>query len=64
MNTALPEDLQNASHIEFKLVIWLPNNKRVGKCINIVTLKFLKNNCLYYLHEIYGFIPSCRLDKK
>ena len=29
MNTALPEDLQNASHIEFKLVIWLPNNKRV-----------------------------------
>ena len=47
---------------DFRLINWLPTNKRVDQCINTITFKFVNGTCPYYLKEIFEFAPHCRID--
>ena len=55
--------LDKMHHIseDFRLINWLPTNKRVDQCINTITFKFVNNTCFYYLKEIFEFVPHCRI---
>ena len=47
--------MHHISEEEFRLINWLPSNKRVDKCINTVTYNFFNDTSLYYLNEIFEF---------
>ena len=49
---------------DFRLINWLPANKRVDQCINTIIYKFVNNTCPYYLKEIFEFAPQCRIDTR
>ena len=46
---------------EFRSINWLPTKERVHQCIIAITFKFVNNNCLIYLNEIFEFAPHCRI---
>ena len=58
------DKMHHISEEHFKLINWLRTTKRVDKCINTITFKFLSNTCLYYLKEILKFAPHCRIDRR
>ena len=49
---------------DFRSINWLPTSKRVHKCTNNITFKFVNNTCPYYLKEIFEFAPHCRIDTR
>ena len=49
---------------DFRLINWLLTSKRVEQFMNTITFKFVNTACLYYLKEIFGFAPHCRIDKR
>ena len=40
---------------EFESVNWFPVYKRVHRCINVTTFKFVNNACAHYLNEVYEY---------
>ena len=53
---------EECSEEDFRSINWLTTSKRVDKCINTVTFKFVNNTCPYYLKETFEFGPHCRID--
>ena len=51
------------SNKEFESINWLPVNKRVHQCINVIT-KFVNNACPHYLNEIYEFARQWRTESR
>ena len=41
--------LHHISDEDFRLINWLPTNKRIDQCINTITFKFFNDTCPYYL---------------
>ena len=58
------EKLHHISEKKFRLINWLPTNKRVDQCLNIVTYNSVNNICLYYLNKIFEFAPHHRIKKR
>ena len=58
------DKMQHISLTEFRSINWLPARERVHQCINAITLKLVNKNCPFYLNEIFGFAPHCRIDTK
>ena len=58
------DKMHHISEEEFKLINWLLTTKRVNKCINTITFKFLNNTCPYYLKEILKYAQHCRIDRR
>ena len=56
------DKMHRISEEYFRLINWLPTNKRVDQCINNIKFKFVNNTCPYYLKEIFEFTPHCRID--
>ena len=56
--------MHHLSEEDFRLINWLPTSKRVDQCINTITFKFVNDNCLYYLKEIFEFATHCRTKTK
>ena len=56
--------LDHISEKEFKLINWLPTNKKADQRIDIITYNFINDTCPYYPNEIFEFTPRCRIDKK
>ena len=49
---------------DFRLINWLPTNKRVDQFVNTITFKFVNNICPYCLKEIFKFVSHCRRDTR
>ena len=58
------DKMHHISDKDFRLINWLPTNKRVDQYINTITFKFVNNTCLYYLKEIFEFATHCRIDTR
>ena len=64
MHKLLPktDKMHHISEEDFRLIIWLPNNKRVDQFINTITFTFV-NNLFFYLKGIFESTPHFRKDK-
>ena len=58
------DKMYHISAEDFRLINWLPANKRVDQYINTIIYKFVNNTCPYYLKEIFEFAPQCRIDTR
>ena len=56
--------MHHISEDNFRSINWLPTNKRVNQYINAITFEFVNNTCSYYLTEIFGFAPHCKIGTK
>ena len=50
--------MSTISHSEFKDLNWLPAINRFEQCVISIVFKFISDNCLYYLNEIFEFAPE------
>ena len=58
------DKMHHISKEDFRLINWLPTNKRVDQCINTIRFKFVHDFCPYYMKEIFEFAPHCRIDPR
>ena len=58
------DKMHHISDEDFRLINWLPTNKRADQCISTITFKFVNDTCPYYLKEIFGFAQHCRIDTR
>ena len=58
------DKMHRVSKEDFRLINWLPTNKRVDQCINTIRFKFVHDFCPYYMKEIFEFAPHCRIDPR
>ena len=54
--------MHHISFTKFKTINWLPIKERVHQCMNVLTFKYVNNNFLFYLNEIFEFAMHCRID--
>ena len=52
------------SNKEFESINWLPVNKRVHQCINVIKFKFVNNAGPHYLNEVYEYVPQCIIESR
>ena len=49
------EKMSTISHKEFKDLNWLPVFNRFEQCVVSIVFKFINDNCLHYLNEVFEF---------
>lgn len=50
--------------VEFKSINWVPSKERNHQCVYAIKFKFVKDNCRFYLNEIFEFTSLCRINTK
>ena len=50
--------MTHISHKECDILSWLPLTERFNQCINLIVFKYVKNQCLNYLNEVFQTAPE------
>ena len=50
------DKMHHISDEDFRLINWLPTNKRVDQCIKTIPFKFVNDACPYYLKEMLNLL--------
>ena len=53
--------LDKMSHIsqkQFETIIWLPIKERYSQCINSIAFKYVDNQCVHYLNDVFVKAPE------
>ena len=56
------DKMSTSSHKEFKDLNWSPVSSRFEQCVISTVFKFINGNCLYYLNEVFEFVPEANIS--
>ena len=52
------DQMTHISHKEFETLNWLPVTERLNQCTNSIVFKYVNDQCLNHLNEVFQTAPE------